>query len=187
MQRREECFKNLIFVFFIIFFLWILLQFLAPIAIPHGAASDISGLVFLSDNENLITEINQPWSFVYSAGDRLCHQISDRSFFINGNQMPFCSRCTAIWLGLAIGLGFMVFYKVELNEKFIFFLIFSIIPIGIDGFGQLFGFWQSTNIIRVLTGLLIGLVCGVGLGVIIDEIKNMNFFQKKNNFNKKNS
>lgn len=187
MQRREKCFKSLIFFIFIIFFIWILIQFLAPIAIPNGSVSDLSGLVAISDNEEIIYDMGIPWSIVYSAGDRLCHQMSERSFFINGNQMPFCSRCTAIWLGLAIGLGFAVFYKVELNEKFLFLLILSIFPIGIDGFGQLLGYWQSTNITRVVTGLLIGLVCGIGVGVIIDEIKNMNFFQKKNNFNKKNS
>ena len=119
-----------------------------------------------------------PWNFVYSAGDRLCHQKAERAFFINDNQMPFCSRCTAIWLGLVIGLGFMVFYTIQLNEKFLFAIILSVIPIGVDGVGQLFGFWESTNIIRVITGLLIGVVCGVALGVIVDEIKTIHIFKK---------
>ena len=178
MQRRAKCFRSIIFVLFVFFSIWILLQFLAPIALPKGSVSDLSGLVAISDNEDTINNMDFPWNFVYSAGDRLCHQKVERSFFINDNQMPFCARCTAIWLGIAIGLGFMVYYMIQLDEKFIFFLLFSLVPIGVDGVGQLFGFWESTNIIRVITGLLIGVVCGVALGIIVDEIKDIHIFKK---------
>lgn len=177
MQRRAKCFRSIIFVFFIFFSLWILLQFLAPLVLPKGSVSDLSGLVAVSDNEDAINNMDFPWNFVYSAGDRLCHQKAERSFFINENEMPFCSRCTAIWLGIAIGLGFMVLYTIELNEKFLFAIIISLVPIGVDGVGQLFGFWESTNIIRVTTGILIGVACGVALGVIVDEIKTIHIFK----------
>ena len=178
MQRRAKYFRSVIFIFFVLFSLWILLQLLAPLALPKGSVSDLSGLVAISDNEDTINDMGFPWDFVYSAGDRLCHQKAERSFFINDNQMPFCSRCTAIWLGFAIGLGFMVFYKIQLNEKFLFAILLSLVPIGVDGIGQLFGFWESTNIIRVITGLLVGVVCGVALGVIVDEVKTIHIFKK---------
>ncbi len=178
MKRRVKCFRSIIFVLFVFFSIWILLQFLAPIALPKGSVSDLSGLVAISDNEETINNMDFPWNIVYSAGDRLCHQKAERSFFINENEMPFCARCTAIWLGIAIGLGFMVFYVIELNEKFLFAILLSIVPIGVDGVGQLLGFWESTNIIRVITGLLIGAVCGVALGVIVDEIKTIHLFKK---------
>jgi uncharacterized membrane protein len=177
MERREKCFRSLTFVLFIIFLIWTLLQFLAPIAIPEKSIQDLSGLVVISDNEKSIENLSFPWNFIYSAGDRLCHQKIERSFLINGNQMPFCARCTAIWLGLVIGLGFMVFYRIELNEKFVIALLIGIIPIGVDGVGQLMGFWESTNIIRVFTGTLIGILCGVALGIIIDEIKTLKIFK----------
>ena len=177
MERREKCFRNLTFVLFIIFLLWTLLQFLAPLAVPENSIQELSGLVVISDNDKSIENLDFPWNFVYSAGDRLCHQKTERSFLINGNQMPFCSRCTAIWLGLAIGLGFMVFYQIELNEKFVFVLLIGIVPIGLDGVGQLMGFWESTNVIRVITGMLIGALCGVALGIIIDEIKTFRIFK----------
>lgn len=178
MQRRAKYFRSVIFIFFVLFSLWILLQFLAPLALPKGSVSDLSGLVAISDNEDTINDMGLPWNFVYSAGDRLCHQKAERSFFINDNQMPFCSRCTAIWLGLVIGLGFMVFYKIQLNEKFLFAIIISLVPIGVDGVGQLLGLWESTNIVRMITGLLVGVVCGVALGVIVDEIKTIHLFKK---------
>jgi uncharacterized membrane protein len=177
MERKEKCFRGLTFVLFVLFSLWISLQFLAPLTLPENSVQDLSGLVAVSDNEYTIDNMNFPWSFVYSAGDRLCHQKAERSFFVNGNQMPFCSRCTAIWLGLAFGLGFMVFYRVKLNERFVVAILLGLVPIGIDGIGQLLGFWESTNVIRVITGLLIGVLCGIAIGVIIDEIKTFHFFK----------
>lgn len=173
MWRKEKCFKSLTFFLFALFSFWIFLQFLAPLALPEGSVTDLSGLVAFSDNDDLISQMGFPMNFVYSAGDRLCHQKLERSFVINGNQMPFCSRCTAIWLGLAIGLGFMVFYKIKLDEKFLVVMLLGIFPIGIDGIAQLFGFWESTNVIRFLTGLLAGAICGIAIGIIIDEIIEM--------------
>ena len=173
MQRREKCFKSITFVLFVIFFIWILLQFLAPVVLPRGSTKDLSGIVIFSDNEEKIASFGTPWNFIYSAGDFLCHQRLDRSIIINENQMPFCARCTAIWLGLAIGIAFAVFYKAELNDKFVIAILIGLIPIGIDGTGQLVGLWESTNLIRIITGLLIGFICGIGLGAIIDEIKTL--------------
>ena len=173
MEKRGRHSRKLMLIFFIPFLIWILLQIFAPLAIPYGSADNLSGIVGVSDNENLIDDMPFLWGFIYGCGDRLCHQKLERSFLINGNQMPFCSRCSAIWLGLAIGLGFMVFYKINLDEKFLILIAIGIVPIGIDGVGQLFGFWESTNIIRLITGLLIGVVCGIAIGLIIDEIRDL--------------
>jgi uncharacterized membrane protein len=173
MERREKSSRLIILIFFIPFLVWVLLQFLAPFAIPHNSIDDLSGITGVSDNEKIIDEIPAPWGSIYGCGDRLCHQKAERSFFINENQMPFCVRCTAIWLGLAIGLGFLVFYKIELDEKFLYLLAIGLIPIGVDGIGQLLGFWESDNSVRIITGLLVGFVCGVAIGVIIDEIREL--------------
>jgi len=170
MERRVKSSNQvIIFVFFILFLVWILLQFIAPFALPNSSIKDLSGVTGVSDNEDVIDDMSFPWNSVYRCGDRLCHQKAERSFFLNGNQMPFCSRCTAIWIGLTIGLFLMFIFKIALNEKFLILLIIAVIPVGIDGLGQLFGLWESTNIIRVITGLLIGFVCGMGIGFIIDE------------------
>ncbi len=171
MIPRKHRLKSLIFVFFLLSFIWVLLQFLAPLVLPTDSVADLSGVVGFSDNEDVLRNMSFPWNVVYSSGDRLCHQIADRSLFLNGNEMPFCTRCTAIWLGIALGLGFMVFYMMELNEKFLVMILLGLVPIGIDGVGQLLGFWESTNLVRFITGLLAGWVCGVAIGVIIDEIK----------------
>ena len=177
MERREKS-SRLVIILFICFFIWILLQFLAPLALPQGSVNDLTGLVGLSDNENLIEDMPAPWGSIYGCGDRLCHQKEDRSIIINDNQMPFCVRCTAIWLGLAIGLAVMVFYKIKLDGKFLLVIFIGLIPIGIDGVGQLFGLWESTNIVRFITGLLVGIVCGISIVLIIDEVRGI--YQEKN-------
>jgi uncharacterized membrane protein len=178
MKRRIHPFQSLFFVFFILYMIWILLLFLAPLVLPSGSISDLSGVVGYSDNDAVIGNMSFPWNTVYSAGDLFCHQKAERSLFLNGNEMPFCTRCTAIWLGLAFGLGFMVLYTIELNEKFFIAIIFSLVPLGIDGVGQLFGFWESTNIVRLLTGLPAGVICGVAIGIIFDELRSLHFFSK---------
>ena len=181
MERRGKSSRLIIFIFFIPFFIWILLQFLAPFTLPHSTIDDLSGLTAISDNHEIIDKMPFPWNSIYSCVDRLCHQKEERSFFLNENQMPFCSRCTSIWLGIAVGIGFMVFFKIKLNEKFLLLIFIGLIPIGIDGFGQLFGFWESTNEIRFITGILIGIVCGLAIGLIIDEtrglIKDKKYFE----------
>jgi uncharacterized membrane protein len=150
-------------------------------ALTRGSIKDLSGMTGVSDNQKTIEDLPFPWGVVYDMGDRLCHQKAERSFFINGNQMPFCSRCTAIWLGIAVGLGVMIFYKIKLTSKFLFLIFLGFIPIFIDGFGQLFGFWESSNIIRVLTGLLVGVVSGIAIGMIIDETLDI-YNNRKNKY-----
>jgi len=180
MERREGSSKW-IALFFVPFLIWISLQFFAPITLPQSSIDDLSGLVGVADNKKLIEEIPAPWGAIYGFGDRLCHQKAERSFFINENQMPFCSRCTAIWLGIAVGLGLMIFYKIELNERILFLIIIGIVPIGVDGIGQLFNLWESTNIIRFITGILAGIVCGISIALIIDEIITIITFKKIRN------
>jgi len=157
---------------------WVVLLFLAPLMIPTGSVSNLSGVVGSMENDAVIKDLSFPWNVVYSVGDRLCHQRSERSLYINGNEMPFCTRCTAIWLGLAIGLGWMVFYTIELTEKFVYAILLALLPIGVDGVGQLFGLWESTNILRFLTGLPAGIICGVALGIIYDEVRSFKVFKK---------
>ena len=176
MEKREK-FSRIILFFFTFFMLLNILQFLAPFSIKTASMDDLSGMTVISDNKESVDSLSFPWSSIYHMGDIFCHQKAKRSFFINGNQMPFCSRCTAIWLGLSVGLGFMVFFRINLDEKFVFLLLVGIIPIGVDGVGQLFSLWESNNLIRVLTGLLVGIFCGIAIGVIFDEIKFINKFK----------
>jgi len=181
MEIREKSSRKLILFTFIVFLVWVILQFITPLLVPEKRIDDLTGHVGMIDNEQIIDGVPFPANLVYRCGDALCHQKADRSFFINGNQMPFCQRCTAIWLGLAIGLGFLLIYKINLDEKFIYVILIGVVPIAIDGIGQLVGFWESTAIVRVITGLLVGFVSGMAIGIIVDELRSIRQNRKEMN------
>lgn len=143
------------FFIFLLFLIWLILQIAIPLSLPRGSV-ELPG-----DEERYL---------VYEIGDKLCHQKSDRSYFINGNQLPFCARCTGIWIGMAIGTAITIFRRIELDGKFAVFIVVSLFPLAIDGTGQLLGFWESINIIRMITGILAGTACGIAIGVIVYEI-----------------
>ncbi|MBU5227519.1 DUF2085 domain-containing protein [Clostridium senegalense] len=82
-----------------------------------------------------------------------CHRMPERSFFLKNKQFPICARCTGILVGYFIGIIYSI-----LTKKINFFLLFIfMIPISIDGIGQLYGYWNSNNIRRFLTGILAGI------------------------------
>jgi len=174
MEKRERSSRLIpIIIVFCIFLVFFIIQVMGPILLPSGSINDLSGLSGVSDNDHEINNISSPWNSIYSIGDRLCHQKCDRSFFINENQMPFCARCTSIWLGILIGIGFMLFFRIPLDKRFLIIILIGLIPIGIDGFGQLLGFWESNNITRFVTGILIGFISGISIGIIIDEFSDI--------------
>ena len=129
-MKRRERFSKIITALFIIFLIWFLLQLIAPLALPSNSVKDLSGSTAVEDNEETIEHMSFPWNSMYGCGDRLCHQKSERSLYFNGNQMPFCTRCTSIWLGMAIALGFMIFYTIKLNEKFMLIVIMGLAGVG---------------------------------------------------------
>lgn len=89
------------------------------------------------------------WMKLMLCGEKLgCHQRPDRSFFLNGYQMPVCARCTGVIIGylLAIPLFF-------LNG---FSWVISLVGCGsmlIDWGLQVMKLKESTNIRRLISGL----------------------------------
>lgn len=115
----------------------------------------------------------------------LCHQLPERSFFLFGRQwfysvqelsaqlggivppryvgnavlgykMAVCQRCFALWgsaflAGLLFNLVRHRLWPLSLRAFGLF-----IMPMAIDGMGQLLGLWQSSWISRLVTGSLFG-------------------------------
>lgn len=44
-------------------------------------------------------------------GYGICHRISERSFFVDGRQLPLCARCTGTFLGAVLGLTVMLLLR----------------------------------------------------------------------------
>lgn len=118
--------------------------------------------------------------WTYNVGKITCHQITERSFVLNGNQMPICSRCLGIYIGimLILGIGVLINPKGDFFRSLQYFIPTSlkrvgnvnsilliigsllIVPMIFDGLLQYFTVYESTNVIRFFTGFLFGIVEG---------------------------
>jgi uncharacterized membrane protein len=79
-----------------------------------------------------------------------------------GYKFPVCSRDIGIYFSMLLGgIAFGLLNRKNLGTKKVpplIFLILAMIPIGIDGTGQLLGLWESSNFIRLVSGFIIGFV-----------------------------
>jgi len=90
---------------------------------------------------------------------------------IYGYKFGVCSRDTAIYLGLIFApLIYFILSKKIKSTPHILFAVLFLIPMGIDGLGQLLGFWESTNVMRLITGLIAGFGIGFFLYSILVDI-----------------
>lgn len=83
----------------------------------------------------------------------LCHQNPQRCFWVFGNPMGLCARCTGIFFGLTF---FGIVAIVSKMKKGISFIIMALLlaPLVIDGTGHLLGLWDTSNAVRFITGVL---------------------------------
>jgi uncharacterized membrane protein len=195
---------------------YLLASFLVPALLPTGSVPELSGRANALDyvwkdaswgdwgneprSENASMGHDQSqhggkfaWSeldvfsaFVYGFGDLNCHQKYERSWVINGNQMPVCTRDIGILIGIFI--GGLIFRKHGLNRWTIrdsiisvlpdekvepfyfndrrFLLAFGgiallLLPTALDGGIQAISGYESTNLKRLITGFPMGV--GIGL------------------------
>ena len=144
-------------------------------------------------------------AFVYAFGDINCHQKHERSWEINGNQMPICTRDVGIFAGIFV--GGLIFRNRGLNRWTVrdsiisvlpdqkvesayftdrrFILAFGgiallLLPTALDGGIQAITDYESTNLKRLITGLPMGI--GIGLlfsGVFAANPKPFDFDAEK--------
>lgn len=194
-----------------VFGFYIILSFLAPLMMEEGTVPELSGRANAIDYANEESwgnlehgedskighdqskhggnfawlDLNPIWAFTYLIGDINCHQKHERSWEINDNQMPICTRDIGILFGIVLGClvfrirGFnrwtirdtfltiipdsklAMVYKNDARMSSMFLLIIlSILPIGIDGFAQILTTYESTNLKRVITGIIAGFCLG---------------------------
>src|SRR5574338_982213 len=97
---------------------------------------------------------------IYRAFGTLCHQIPERSYFIDGHKLAVCSRCTGIYAGFAFTLLLYPLVRslrsTATPRRGILFL--AALPLAIDFSLTFFGIWENTHTSRLLTGLLLGSV-----------------------------
>lgn len=96
-------------------------------------------------------------SAIFVAYSLTCHQMPSRSYFIFGHQMAYCERNTAIYLSMALaGLAYARLRPRGLRPLGVLWYAILILPMAVDGFTQLFGWRESTWLLRGMTGTLFG-------------------------------
>lgn len=95
-------------------------------------------------------------------GFGLCHQLPERSFIYGGVQFPVCARCCGIYVGIILGLGLLfLLYRGEQrtgipSKAFFAGAILAVLVIGFDGITSYLGMRTTTNVLRLITGLMLG-------------------------------
>ncbi|WP_138432198.1 DUF2085 domain-containing protein [Fodinibius saliphilus] len=95
----------------------------------------------------------------HQAFQMLCHQIPERSFWINGQPMAVCSRCFGIyaafamcWIAMPIWNSWTFPKSLSPKKLALSVLILNFI----DVVGNMLGFWQNTLLSRLVLGILLG-------------------------------
>lgn len=109
------------------------------------------------------------WKHWMKAGERTgCHQMPERSLYINNYQFPVCARCTGVIIGYLLAIPINL--KWGFQKKFSFF---GAIVMFTDWFLQKVGVKKSTNPRRVISGVI------GGFGLMSMYIKGIAYLCKK--------
>jgi uncharacterized membrane protein len=118
-------------------------------------------------------------------GYAICHQLPERSFFLDGHQLPLCARCTGTFLGAIVGMIAMLLLGRRRASRLpaapaLFILVFFVGFWAFDGLNSYMTFfpgapnlYEPQNWLRLTTGMLNGLA----LVIIVFPIFNFTLWR----------
>lgn len=152
---RSQAWKVWIIGLAVVIF-WVLLILAAPVA-----------------KVNSLTSFSPP---LYNFFSYLCHQIPERSFYIEGEPFGVCARCFGVYFGIVAGFAiYPLWRRVDAFEPLSkVWLFLSLIPITIDWAVTYFGYWENNHISRFITGLILGIACATYIvPAIVEIVRNL--------------
>jgi len=175
---------------------WTASLFICPFLVSPGSFANQVGGANVIDHENIWATFPLYPRIVYTIGDAQCHQLFYRSFWLNGNQMPIDERMTSMYVFANLGVVAAMFARPSTSTGQVMLdalpaflrhrlaklgteragaaiVILGLIPMGIDGFTQLFRVnnYESTPLARVVTGGLAGFVGGLLVAAMLVTIR----------------
>jgi uncharacterized membrane protein len=102
---------------------------------------------------------------IYAVGGVICHQLPERSFHLDGVQLPVCARCLGIYAGAAVAASIHVLWGFAASPArwrmlspqaarrlFLLTATPTLITFTLDYAGV----WHTSNVVRVIAGLIAG-------------------------------
>jgi uncharacterized membrane protein len=136
---------------------WLTLLILAPLATPSIA------------------------TVIYTVGGIICHQMPERSFHIDGVQLPVCARCLGIYAGAAAAASIHVLagfsrrparWRVLSPRAARRLFLLTATPTLFTFALDYAGFWDTSNVVRAIAGLVAG---GGGALVVMSAVATINY------------
>ena len=187
--------RKIPFILFSITFFYLLSNFLAPLMLEPGTVNDMDANANRVDYwdkwKDMMSEGHVYEGIIYLFGDINCHQKHTRTYTINGNQMPICTRDVGIFLGGSVGFLILflatpkldfyqtffsvlpskfqerLFKRVSRKQLFFLILVMAVVPTGFDGIYQLASDYESTNFTRIVTGFIFGIPTALAFGAFL--------------------
>jgi uncharacterized membrane protein len=113
-------------------------------------------------------------ALVYAAGSVVCHQLPERSFFLDGQQLPICARCTGLYLSGAAGFIGWAAIKVtrgwrgwQIRPRIALAIVAaSAVPTVLSVASGMLGLWDGSNATRALLAIPFGLAAGAVVAAV---------------------
>ena len=113
-------------------------------------------------------------AFIFGIGSVICHQLPDRSFFIGGQQLPVCARCTGVYLSFAA--GFLAWWAVKtsrgwtpmtlLPRRSVVVTAVAAAPTVVSFTSGVLGVWDGSNLTRAVLAVPLGLAAGAVVAAV---------------------
>jgi uncharacterized membrane protein len=110
----------------------------------------------------LLTSSSRPLAggATYLLFSQVCHQIPERSFFLHGQPLAVCHRCSGIYFGLFLGslISAGTFSPLLRIARRRMWVLAGAVPLWMDALGPVVGFWTNSALSRAATGALFGIM-----------------------------
>ena len=113
-------------------------------------------------------------ALLYAAGGVICHQLPERSFFLDGQQLPVCARCTGLYLSGAAGFVAWLIWKTSRGwRKFavsprpaLSIVIVAALPTALSYLTGVMGLWDGSNVTRAVLAVPLGVSAGAVVAAV---------------------
>jgi uncharacterized membrane protein len=115
--------------------------------------------------------------FLYAIGSVVCHQLPERSFHIDGHQLPVCARCTGLYLSAAAGALGWCMWKVARRwrpvsvppRSALRLVMLCGLPTAISVATAAIGAWDGSNAARALLSVPLGASAGAVVAAVFTK------------------